>query len=310
MKIAQIIGSFFLAGGCLILNGCSESPATAIKPGSEVSRDAQPATPTPKLDFSIPEGWVLFPAPKPQSRERTCANSAIEAERKVALDSNGQVKISRYVYEAREQFVKLPPTLREIVAKEKTSRGYLHVESFGNGWLVGADAGEWGGNLLWLNRDASQKTELLRANVRGIVKVGKDVFILTGLAHLSIDEGKIYKLTADEKGTPKAQLTADLKTQPQAFAVETDDSFLVALNDKILRVTSSGEIKTLKETNFQSLYPNSMTVTAAGVIYVGMRLFVVRFVPAESGYTEEWLVRQDCRKFVEKGFDCVCQNGK
>lgn len=264
--------------------------------------------PTPAPDLSIPEGWVLFPAPKAESSERTCANRAIEAERKVELD-DGNLKISRYHYQSNEQFVKLPPALREIAAKDKNPKGYLHVESFENGWLIGSDAGEWGGNLFWLKTDGSRKTELLNDNVRGIVKVGKDVFILSGMAHLGTDEGKIYKLKTDEKGTLKIELLTDLKTQPQSFAVETGESFLVALNDKILRVKTSGEINTLKETNFLYLYPNSMTVTSAGVIYVGMRLFLVRFVPNENGYTEEWLVPQDCQKFAEKDFDCVCQKG-
>jgi len=41
-----------------------------------------------------------------------------------------------------------------------------------------------------------------------------------------------------------------------------------------------------------------------------MGLFMVRFVPNETGYREEWLVPPDCQKFVEKDFYCVCQNKK
>jgi hypothetical protein len=308
MKKNQFITLFFLIGTNFILTACLKSSTTSINT-SESFNILEVATPTPKPDFSIPEGWVSVPAPKAESKERDCANHTIELERKVELD-NGNIKISRYIYQTNEQIVKLPQNLREFVAKNKNSKGYLHIESFENGWLIGADAGEWGGNLFWLNSDGKSKTELLNDNIRGIVKVGKDIFILSGMAHLGIDEGKIYKLTTDEKGTLKIQLLADLKTQPQSFIVENDESFLVALNDKILRIKTSGEIKTLKETNFLYLYPNSMTVTSSGVIYVGMRLFVVRFVPNEKDYTEEWLVPQDCRKFVEKDFDCVCQNGK
>jgi hypothetical protein len=306
MKMTQVIGSTFLIIASFILAACLNGSATPVE--TSVS-DSRFATPTPTPDFSIPDGWVVFPAPKAESRERTCANRAIEAERKVDLINNA-LKISRYVYQPAEQLAKLPQNLREIVAKDKNPKGYLHIESFENGWLIGSDAGEWGGKLLWINADGSRQTGLLNDNIRGIVKLGKDVFILSGLAHLSIDEGKIYKLTADEKGTLKTSLLTDLKTQPQSFAAETSESFLVALNNKILRVKTSGEIETLKETNFDSLSPNSMTVTASGVIYVGMRLFLVRFVPKDTGYAEEWLVPQDCQKFTEKDFDCVCQNGK
>ena len=50
-----------------------------------------------------------------------------------------------------------------------------------------------------------------------------------------------------------------------------------------------------------------MTVTSASFIYVGVRLFLVRFVPNENGYAEEWIVPRTCKKFTEKNFDCVCQ---
>jgi hypothetical protein len=306
MTVNQFGGVIFLISVSFFLTACVNTPATSVETGDRGSRSLFP-TPTPKSDFSIPEGWVLFPAPKPESKERRCANQTIKQERKIELN-NGAVQISRYFYQPDEQLAKLPPNLRKIVSKDKNAKGYVHVEAFENGWLLGSDAGEWGGNLIWLNNDGSRKTELLNDNVRGLVKVGKEVFVLSGLAHLGTDEGKIYKLTAGEKGTLETQLLSDLKTQPQTFAVETGESFVVALNNKILRVTASGEIRILKETDFDSLYPNSMTVTPSGVIYVGMRLFAVRFVPNETGYTEEWLVPQNCQKFVEKDFDCVCQN--
>jgi hypothetical protein len=303
MKMARIKTVLFSIGAGILLTACLNGAATALKSG-ETGQISPAPTPTP--DLSIPDGWVLFPAPNAESAARTCANGAIEKERKVAL-GGAQINISRYLYRSNEQLAKLPPELRTPVAKEKLLKGYMHVEAFENGWLVGSDAGEWGGKLFWLNADGTRKTELLNDNIRGIVKLGKEVFILSGMAHMGTDEGKIYRLKPAEKDAPQIQLTADLKTQPQSFAVESDESFLLATNTKILRVAASGEITTLKETNFLSLYPNSMAVTPAGVVYVGMRLFVVRFVPQEKGYAEEWLVAADCQKFVEKDFDCVCR---
>ena len=307
MKPSQITGLIFLVCVNFIFTACADSRATALR--TDESADLRLPTPTPKADFSIPEGWVLFPAPKPESDERTCANHTIELERKVELIA-GNLKISRYIYNSAEPLGKLPEDLRKIVAGDKTAKGYLHIEPFENGWLIGADAGEWGGDLFWLSSDGKSKTELLKDNVRGIVRLGKEVFILSGLAHLSIDEGKLYKLKTGENAALKVELVSDLKSQPQTFAVETDESFVVTLNNKILRVKITGEIETLKETNFDYLYPNSMAVTPAGIIYVGMRFFTVRFMPQKNGYAEEWLVPQNCQKFVEKDFDCVCRNAK
>lgn len=263
-----------------------------------------------KKDFSIPEGWILFPKPKENSREMQCANYS-QTEWKVAAE-NGNLKISKYTDDKDEQFKKLPLELRNIVLKNrnigKGLGGYLHVEPFDNGWLIGSDAGEWGGKLFWFNEDETRKTEILQDNIRGLATIDGATFVLSGMAHESIDEGKIYKLTKDEKGNLKTQLVSDLKTQPQTFAVENDKSILITLNDKIIRLKSSGETEHLSQTNFSSLFPNSMAIDSSNIIYVGMRLFVVRFAPQENGYKEEWLVTQNCRKFSEKNFDCVCQN--
>ncbi|HEY8561087.1 MAG TPA: hypothetical protein VIL74_12000 [Pyrinomonadaceae bacterium] len=306
MKPNRIVGLIFLVAANLILAACANSGATF----APLDENSVPSPISPPADFSIPDGWVLFPAPKAESPERSCANRAIESERKVAL-VDGILSISGYTYPHAEELGKLPQNLREIVRKDKMAKGRLHIEPFENGWLIGADAGEWGGDLFWLSGDGKRKVELIEGNVRGIVKlVGGEVFILTGYAHMSDHEGKLYKLTTGENGALKAKLLSDLKTQPQAFAVESNESFLVALDDIILRVKASGRIELLKKTNFASLHPNSMTVTSSGVIYVGMRLFVARFVPRENGYAEEWLVPQNCRKFLEKDFDCVCQTGK
>lgn len=271
----------------------------------------QAAMPTPSIDFSIPDGWFLFP--KPNSVEVQCANRSIKREWKVET-GDGNLKVSKYAYNPSEQIKNLPPNLQKVVSGNrnigKGLRGYLHVKSFENGWLIGSDAGEWGGKLFWFDGDGNRKIELLQDNIRGIAEINGEAFILSGMAHLGIDEGKIHKLTKDQKGNLKTRLLIDLKTQPQTFVVENNQLILIALKDKIVRLKSSGEIENLKETNFNSLYPNSMTITSSKVIYVGMRLFIVRFVPSGNGYTEEWLVPQNCQKFIEKNFNCVCRNEK
>lgn len=313
MKISKLVIFLTLNVCSLTLFSCKENNLVQSNEFRLVGETNQVAEPTPSTDFSIPDGWFLFPNPKPNSVERQCANYSIKREWKVETD-NGNLKISKYAYDASEQIKNLPPNLQKVVSKNrnigKGLGGYLHVEPFENGWLIGSDAGEWGGKLFWFDADGNQKIELLRDNIRGIVEINGEAFILSGMAHGDIDEGKIYKLTKDQKGNLKTQLLIDLKTQPQTFVIENNQSVLIALKDKIVRLKSSGEIENLKETNFSSLYSNSMMITSSKVIYVGMRLFVVRFIPGENGYTEEWLVPQNCQKFIEKEFDCVCQKEK
>jgi hypothetical protein len=298
-RIAILIGINIFAASCV----------SQIRSPSQERNVSDTASPSPQPDFSVPNGWVLYPKPKPLSSEIYCANEATGGnEWKVGAES-GKLTISNYSYNEKEQLGKLPEHLKEQILKSRNTGigapGYLHIEEFSNGWLVGSDAGEWGGKLYWLSKDGLQKIKLLTDNIRGIITLGESAFILSGMAHLSTDDGKIYKVLLGENSELQSEVIADLKTQPQSFLVE-NESILVLLKDKLLRLDHKGQTTVLAETDYSLLYPNSMAATSSGVVYVGMRLFLVRFVPDGNGYREEWLVRRDCTKFVEKDFDCVC----
>ena len=307
--------TFFLilAAYSFALFSCEKNSLAQSEKIPAVDNSRQSVPSAPPNDFSVPKGWTLFPKPKEGSPEMRCANYSVEREWKVETE-NGNLKISKYAYSADEQIEKLPLNLRQTILKNrnvgKGLGGYLYIESFEKGWLIGSDAGEWGGKLFWFSENGNHKTELLKDNIRGIARVADEIFILSGMRHLGIDEGKIFKLAKDEKGSLKVQFLIDLKTQPQTFTAKNDQSTVIAVNNKIVRLKSSGEIENLRETNFSSLYPNSMTITSSKVIYVGMRLFIVRFMQGENGFTEEWLMPQNCQKFREKNFDCACQNEK
>ena len=309
MKTNRRIVFLALIIGCVFFAACAGIEATDKGKNIKSDQTAQ-STPLSTNRFSMPEGWIVYPKPSPESAQYLCAN---HSRKEWKVESDGEkIKISEYSYREDEQIAKLPPKLRAVISKNRNIGqglgGYLHIEPFENGWLIGSDAGEWGGKLFWLSDDGTQKKELLNDNVRGIAKTGSRVLILSGMAHLSLDDGKIYKLVKDEKENLKTQLLFDLKTQPQTFTVQRDDSILITLNDRIIRLDSSAEkIETLKEIEFSGLYPNSMTVASDGAIYIGMRLFIVRLVPHENSYTEEWLVEKNCRKFELKNYDCVCQ---
>lgn len=289
--------------------GCAKNEPALNEPAQNKQTQNKTATVS---EVSIPEGWVLFPTPKENNAEIGCANLS-QNEHKVE-NENGKVKFSKYVYLPSEQLFKLPDNLRTQILKNrnigKGLGGYLHVESFNSGWLIGSDAGEWGGQLTWFSENENQKIVLLKDNIRGIIKLGGEFFVISGMAHEGTDEGKIYKLIKDENKGLNTFLLTDLKTQPQTFAIENNESVLIFLNDKIIRMNISGNIEIIKNVNFATLYPNSAAITSLGIIYVGMRLFTVRFVPMENGYKEEWLVPQNCQRFSEKDFDCVCQNEK
>ncbi len=270
-------------------------------------------TPLSIPDLSIPKGFVSIPKPKENSREILCAGSQRDYQWRVEAKGE-KVKISKYdEYDIDEQIRKLPPDLQKIILQTRdigNGTAYFHIELYENGWLAGLDAGEWGGRLTWFSSDGSQKIVILHDNIQGIAKVGNEVLILRGLAHISSDEGKVSKLVKDESGNFAIQPLVDLKSVPKSFAVDSNNSILISLRDKIIRVKASGEMQTLKEKMPYNNLNVSTAVTDSGIIYLGLWRFVLRFVPTPNGLQEQWFVLEDCQKFLLENNDCICQGRK
>lgn len=185
--------------------------------------------------------------------------------------------------------------------------GDRHVEKVENGWLIGFDAGEWGGTLWWFSEDGKTRKKLADENVVGLVKVStKHILVLTGLAHLGMDYGKVLYVMQDEGGGWKAETLVDLGAAPRTFAVESPESVLVITTKDLVRVKAAGTAENLFQTRYRFLYPNSMTLSKDGTIHVGMRHFVTRLTPIGMGYKEDWFVPKNCQRFELRNHECVC----
>ena len=89
----------------------------------------------------------------------------------------------------------------EVVIKEpgadpeRVIRKGIGIEIEGRKWyLVGSDNGEFGGSIDCLDSMGNLQT-LVNANTEAVYKAGKQIFAVTGLAHLAMSEGMIYKIT-------------------------------------------------------------------------------------------------------------------
>lgn len=168
MKIFRYFACAILLFAGLLFSSCMKSE-TALLSAVEIPQ----TTPVPTPDVSIPEGWALFPKPKQNSKEAQCANYSMK-EWGVEIEK-GQIKISPSdpARARNRETEKLPAKLREYIGSAKNignGKGELHIEPFENGWLIGSDAGEWGGKLTWFNEDGSRQKELINDNIRGLPK--------------------------------------------------------------------------------------------------------------------------------------------
>jgi hypothetical protein len=302
----MVMSAKFISGCvavALLLNGCQTSVERASPPPpAHVQKTAPPA---PRIKYQpvslpAPAGWVLYTFPDERgSSVLQCAGSS-EREWEVSSEGDG-VKISPY----REDTVQepLPFDIRPQDAAAGLA-GDRHVKRVGDGWLVGFDAGEFGGGLWWFSADGRKRKKLAEDNVVGFADSSVGVLALVGLAHMGIDYGKVLLVREGQEGDRPVEAVADLGSEPTAFATESADALIVATYDRVIRVLTSGEVERLLAPEGSLPYPNSLTLSKAGVIHVGMRHFVLRLSPAGEGYKEEWFVPSDCNKFKSGGFPC------
>ncbi len=184
--------------------------------------------------------------------------------------------------------------------------GRRSLQPTSSGWLVGFDAGEFGGGLWLFNRDGSQNIELLSENVHAIYQINATILILTGLNHMRLNYGHLYKFS-DIPDKPAVVSVANLGGSPEASTVGTDGNIAIATSERVLRVDTSGKIVEIYKSREHLTYPTSIGLDKNGNFYVAMRFFVLPLVPnVGSEYNAQWLMPEQCREFKLDKYICGC----
>lgn len=264
-----------------------------------------PTCPTPVpvrpvvAEVKVPDGWVVLPgAPDPEALR--CANLS-RKEWAVRRDAN-DVAIGLAPRRPVDDALPFPLTGK---AKEGLA-GRRRVKPIEGGFLVGFDAGEFGGALWWFGGAGDRRQRIVDENVVGFVDLGGAPVAITGLAHLGMSRGRALRLGPDGYGGYRVVAWVDLGGAAQAFVSEGKDTVLIQTTSGLMRLTACGDLSVLGNARYDVLYPTSMAVDDAGVVSIGMRHFVARWIPSAGGYREEWLTRIDCARTRVKKFECVC----
>jgi hypothetical protein len=184
--------------------------------------------------------------------------------------------------------------------------GAAHVQAVQDGYLIGFDAGEFGGAAWWFSRYGRSRTKLTvppptgadyyPENVHGFVPFGRDYLAFQGLAHMGIDEGRVIRVARTSTGGWAAMLFATLPDSPYAALAETENSWLFVSSSGIWRIDAEARISAVWRPEEGSLsYPSSMERGPNGEVYVGMRHFIARLTPAAANpYQVDLLVPPTC----------------
>jgi hypothetical protein len=250
-----------------------------------------------KEKIAIPAGWSAISTPNPDSLVMRCANYSKQNWRVFLVGNEIGIENSDSLHTAQS----LPDNFK------RTSEmvGNSSVISTTDGLLIGFDGGEFGGGLWWSNKNGSKVSKLMDAPVKSLMTTSDGVFVFTGIAHMGLDNGKVWVLR-NASVDPKPALLIELDGAPRVVAKGSNRSFLVATTQGVMRVFPEGKTEVLMKAPSQFLYPGSIVETPDHQIYVGMRLFVVHLSPERNGYMQQWLVQRECRETRIDGYNCVC----
>jgi hypothetical protein len=162
----------------------------------------------------------------------------------------------------------------------------------GDYWLLGFNAGEFGGGLWWTSPDGKRTKLLTRENVQAFVRRDKDVLVFTGLSHMGYDRGAAYLFRSRGEDGEISRI-ADLDSAPSAALLENNGSVLIAVSNGVVTLRPDGSVVRLyKQDEMPILYPNSVAGEESDVIFVGMRFYVLRLNRRADGVFEStWFER-------------------
>jgi hypothetical protein len=281
-----------IAGAVLVLAGLAgcKGDERATTP---VTNTVQPA------GNAIPAGWLTI---QPTEERLRCANYSHD-EWRIAID-HGAVQIAK----ATSREPDTGPSLPFALPKLQEPRGRRHVLPFGGGYLVGFDAGEWGGALYWFASDGSGQQKLGAENVRGLIALGPEAALsIEGLAHLGISEGAL-RWVERKGGALDATAVTKLPDAPEAFAQAGDDLYVLTTSS-LVRIGRDRRVAVIQPVKTPGLYPDSMGIDASGALWVGMRQLVLRLTPERGRFSETWFARKECRRVEQADLECLCHSG-
>jgi len=176
------------------------------------------------------------------------------------------------------------------------------------GDLVAVDRGEWGGGVWWLpaSGPARQIAEGRRA-VALLPTPAPDVAVAVVETKLDTE---IIRLALQD-GSWVAEGRGVLRGAPElAEALPGHLRLLVVTSEGVFIPDLDGGTAVLVNASLGPLMPSSVATDAPGVVYIGMRLFLLRLTPTEGGYDPEWLVPDACAVEGSLSADCMCKGVK
>lgn len=117
----------------------------------------------------------------------------------------------------------------------------IAIQAF-NGWLLGGNRGEWGGELTYFVTKTNTH-RLVGDNVENIYQMPFGFVAITGLAHGGLDDGSIFVVTQTESNIPIAKKLYSLPSAPVSSWLLESGDLLVNTRQGSVILKRSGVLK-------------------------------------------------------------------
>lgn len=191
----------------------------------------------------------FFEFHQPRTQTPNCERPAIarrpeSASLKRDVDNHAawlsQQAYSLALFEADEEASDAAPPSADHLIEAHMPHVALRVAG---GWLLGADRGEWGGELVYASDDG-RKQRVLDGNIEDVYSLGGQLIALGGIAHMLSNEGVVYRLRESVRGEWTAEPWLQLPGAPfSSWPVDTGEILVNTHGGGTILIAADGRMR-------------------------------------------------------------------
>ncbi|MFA6276680.1 MAG: hypothetical protein WC622_08015 [Pedobacter sp.] len=175
------------------------------------------------------------------------------------------------------------PILKTQSEKTLNITGNRVVMEVDDGYLVGIDYGEWGGDFLWYSKDGKVHKQLKGYRIMQFMIRDKKIYAIDGYGTMI----KIDRIQNEWRTEPYIKFPFGQK--PISIALDNQNNFIVITSDCLLKIDKEKKITKIIENGFWRpyLYPTSIIIED-NIVYAGMPMGIFKYNLDIK--TKEWLM--------------------
>ena len=256
------------------------------------------------------KNWKHYPVPTTDEvRSNAPEYNHSQNDWVVYLDED-EIRVDDVRNYKRNLGAKLPFIIRQsnsnMINTSAPLAGLIDAIEVEDGYLVGFNRGEWGGELYWFSKNGKERYEISGHQIVQFIERDNKIYAIEGLAHLGLTGGSIIEIKK-QKRKWVAKEFLKLPTTPRAIKLDSKGNFIVVTfgtdwsfgkgemgviinaTPGLFLIDRDANIDTLVKDGMWGdyLYPSSMVIQN-DIVYIGMRKGIYKFDLSEK--KDEWLL--------------------